>query len=94
VFRRMEEAFGPEALAEPSTPEPPRRRGRLGGPFDPRGKKVVELSLREAVALGHREIGSAHILLALLRHGVSGPMSTVLTEHGVTYDGVRQRVSS
>lgn len=93
VFRRIEEAFGPEALDEPSTPERPRRRGRLGGPFDPQAKKVVELSLREAIALGHREVGSAHILLALLRHGVSGPMSTVLTDHSVTYDAVRQRVS-
>jgi ATP-dependent Clp protease ATP-binding subunit ClpA len=92
VFRRIEEAFGSDALDELATSPAPRRRGRLGGPLDPQAKKVIELSLREAVALGHRQISSGHILLALLRHGVSGPMSIVLTERAVTYDQVRQHV--
>jgi ATP-dependent Clp protease ATP-binding subunit ClpA len=90
LSRQIEEAFGPDAFPEPAT-EPPRRRGLVGGPFDPTAKKVIELSLRETIALGHRHIGSEHILLALLRTGVPGPMSTVLTEHAVTYDDAKQR---
>jgi hypothetical protein len=93
VFRRIEEAFGPGALDEPVPPSPrPRRRGLVGGPFDKDARKVIELSLREAIALRHRYIGSEHILLALLRQGPPAPMSTVLTRHGVTYTDARERV--
>jgi ATP-dependent Clp protease ATP-binding subunit ClpA len=92
VFRRIEEAFGPGALDEPATPAPSRRRGLVGGPLDREAKKVIELSLREAIALHHRYIGTEHMLLALLRQGVAAPMSTVLTEHGVTYQDAKQRV--
>jgi ATP-dependent Clp protease ATP-binding subunit ClpA len=93
VFRRVEEAFGPDAFDEavPTEAPPRRRRGLLGGPFSREAKKVLELSLREAIALGHRHIGSEHILLAVLRAGVPAPMSTVLTERGVSYDGAKQR---
>jgi ATP-dependent Clp protease ATP-binding subunit ClpA len=91
VFRRIEEAFGPAAFDEPAPAPPRRRRGLLGGPFDPAGRKVMELSLREAIALSHRSIGTEHILLGILRHGVPGPMSTVLTENGVSYDDARRR---
>jgi ATP-dependent Clp protease ATP-binding subunit ClpA len=90
VFRRIEEAFGPAALVEAS-PTPRRRRGRLGGLFEPQAKKVMELSLREAIALGHRHIGSEHILLALLRAGVPGPMGALLADRGVAYDDARRR---
>jgi ATP-dependent Clp protease ATP-binding subunit ClpA len=90
VFQHLEETFGPEVLDEPSSP--PRRRGRLGGPFDREGRKVLELSLREAIALGQkRRIGTEHLLLALLRHGLPEPMATVLTDHSVSYDDARQR---
>lgn len=91
VFRRIEEAFGPGALDEPAPPPPRRRLGWLGSPLDGRAKKALELSLREAIALNHRHIGSEHILLALLRLGLSGPASSVLTEHGVTYDDAKRR---
>jgi hypothetical protein len=91
VFRRVEEAFGPAALDEPAGPPPRRRRGLLGGPFDGEARKVMELSLREAIALRSRSIGSEHILLAVLRVGVPDPMSTVLTEHAVTYDDAKRR---
>ena len=94
VFRRIEEVFGPEALRAPSPEQRPRRRGRIGGPLDQRAKKALELSLREAIALGHREIGTGHLLLGLLRNGLTEPMSTVLSERGVGYDGVRQQVTT
>jgi ATP-dependent Clp protease ATP-binding subunit ClpA len=91
VFRRIDEAFGPDALADAEPPRPRRRLGRLGGPFDQAAKKVLELSLREALALRHRYIGTEHILLALLRAGVPGPMGAELTARGVTYDEAKRR---
>ncbi|MGQ4270955.1 Clp protease N-terminal domain-containing protein [Nocardiopsis changdeensis] len=91
LFRRLEEAFGPQALTPPAEPAPPKRRGRLGGPFDARAKKVLELSLRETIAAGHTSIDSAHILLALLRQCLPEPAASVLAEHGLTYDHARDR---
>lgn len=90
VFRRIEEAFGPDALADAARPTP-RRLSRLGSPFGRDAKKVLELALREAIALGHRHIGHEHILLGVLRTGVRGPVGDVLARHGVTYEDVRQR---
>ncbi|MDE3722057.1 Clp protease N-terminal domain-containing protein [Nocardiopsis sp. N85] len=91
LFRRMEAAFGPEALAPPAEPAVPRRRGLLGSPFDPKARKALELSLRETIAAGHRTIDTAHLLLALLRQGPPEPAATVLAEHGLTYDQARRR---
>jgi ATP-dependent Clp protease ATP-binding subunit ClpA len=48
-------------------------------PFTPRAKKVLELSLREALALHHRYIGTEHILLGLLREG-DGVAAQILKE--------------
>ncbi|KOX15707.1 Clp protease N-terminal domain-containing protein [Nocardiopsis sp. NRRL B-16309] len=92
VFRRMRESFGPDALRPDPAARRPRKRGRLGGTFDADAKKVLELSLRETIALEQRGIDTGHILLALLRHGLSAPMAAVLTRQGLTYDGVRERV--
>ncbi|MBB5079288.1 Clp protease N-terminal domain-containing protein [Nonomuraea endophytica] len=89
VFRRIEETFGPGSLDQPDSP-PSRKPGRVGGPYSPQAKKVLEISLREAKALGAREIGTPHLLLALLRLGVSPPLAAVLAGRGVTYDGVRR----
>jgi len=47
-------------------------------PFTPRGKKVLELSLREAIALGHNHIGTEHILLGLVREGEGVAMRILL----------------
>jgi ATP-dependent Clp protease ATP-binding subunit ClpA len=90
VFRRIRETFGADALDEPTAPR--RRRGRLGGLFDAGARKVLELALRETIALHHKQISSAHLLLALLRNGVSAPLRSVLAGHGVTYDDVRAKV--
>ena len=60
-------------------------------PFTPRAKKVLELSLSESKLLGHRYIGTEHILLGLLRLG-EGVAAQVLTGLGADLDGVRERV--
>jgi ATP-dependent Clp protease ATP-binding subunit ClpC len=60
-------------------------------PFTPRAKKVLELSLSESKLLGHRYIGTEHILLGLLREG-EGVAAQVLTALGADLDGVRERV--
>jgi ATP-dependent Clp protease ATP-binding subunit ClpC len=60
-------------------------------PFTPRAKKVLELSLREALELGHNYIGTEHILLGLLREG-QGVGAQVLVKLGAGRDRVRQVV--
>jgi ATP-dependent Clp protease ATP-binding subunit ClpC len=60
-------------------------------PFTPRAKKVLELSLSEAKLLGHRYVGTEHILLGLLREG-EGVAAQVLTALGADLDGTRERV--
>jgi ATP-dependent Clp protease ATP-binding subunit ClpC len=60
-------------------------------PFTPRAKKVLELSLSEAKLLGHRYVGTEHILLGLLREG-EGVAAQVLAALGADLDGVRERV--
>ena len=60
-------------------------------PFTPRSKKVLELSLREAIHLHHNYIGTEHILLGLLREG-EGLAALVLTRRGIALDDLRRRV--
>jgi ATP-dependent Clp protease ATP-binding subunit ClpA len=92
VLDRLEETLGPAPLAA----SPPRRRGlfrrrRTGGghiPFTARSKKVLELSLREALALKSGHIGSEHILLGLIREG-DGVAAVVLTQQGVDLAALR-----
>ena len=60
-------------------------------PFTPRAKKVMELSLREALQLGHDYIGTEHILLGLIREG-DGVAAQVLIRLGADLERVRQQV--
>ncbi|MGI6877176.1 ATP-dependent Clp protease ATP-binding subunit [Microbacterium sp. gxy059] len=60
-------------------------------PFTPRAKKVLELSLREALQLGHNYIGTEHILLGLIREG-EGVAAQVLVKLGADLNKVRQQV--
>jgi hypothetical protein len=60
-------------------------------PFTPRAKKVLELSLREALQLGHNYIGTEHILLGLIREG-DGVAAQVLVKLGADLNRVRQQV--
>jgi ATP-dependent Clp protease ATP-binding subunit ClpA len=93
VKRRLEATFGPGALRW----RPGRRglrRGPLPGrhiPFSPRAKKVLELSLREALRLKHNHIGTEHVLLGLVREG-EGLAALVLTKLGADLEAVRARV--
>jgi ATP-dependent Clp protease ATP-binding subunit ClpA len=85
VRERVEATFGPGALS---------RRGRRAGPgghipFTPRAKKVLELSLREAVALASKTITEAHLALGLLREG-EGLAMKVLHDRGVDLVDLRR----
>jgi len=60
-------------------------------PFTPRAKRVLELSLREALQLGHNYIGTEHILLGLIREG-EGVAAQVLVKLGADLNRVRQQV--
>ncbi|MGH3620671.1 MAG: Clp protease N-terminal domain-containing protein, partial [Sciscionella sp.] len=86
VRRSIEESFGPGALDSPPercTHRGPRRRIQRGHiPFTPRSKKVLKLSLREALHLHHSHVGTEHVLLGLLREG-HGIATRALTEMGV-----------
>ena len=62
-------------------------------PFTTRAKKVLELSLREALHLGHNYIGTEHILLGILREG-EGVAAQVLIRLGVDLGSARQRVTA
>jgi ATP-dependent Clp protease ATP-binding subunit ClpA len=76
VRKAIEENFGPGALRLPPEPTPKSRnplRRRSGVshhlPFSNRSKKALELSLREAVNLGHNFIAPEHLMLGILREG-------------------------
>jgi ATP-dependent Clp protease ATP-binding subunit ClpC len=60
-------------------------------PFTPRSKRVLELSLRESLDLGHTYIGTEHILLGLIREG-EGVAAQVLVDMGIDLDRARQQV--
>ncbi|MEH1058787.1 Clp protease N-terminal domain-containing protein [Micromonospora sp. CPCC 206171] len=95
IVARIEESFGPDALRE-AVPAPRRRWGFRrydDGRFSPRARKVLELSLREALRLRHHHIGTEHILLGLLREG-GGLAALVLTEAGLNLDDLRRRVET
>jgi hypothetical protein len=82
VRDQVRETIGPSSAAESLTGSPP---------FTPRSKKVLELSLREALQLGHNYIGTEHILLGLVREG-QGVAAQVLVTMGVDLGGVRDQV--
>src|SRR6201993_1579145 len=80
VRQQVEEIIG-QGQAAPTGPIP----------FTPRAKKVLELSLREALQLGHNYIGTEHILLGLIREG-EGVAAQVLQKLGADLNRVRQQV--
>ena len=60
-------------------------------PFTSRSKKVLELSLRESLQLGHDRVGTGHLLLGLIREG-DGVAAQVLVRLGADLNQVRQQV--
>ena len=80
VREKVEETIGPAGSASTGSP-----------PFTPRAKKVLELSLREAMQLGHNYIGTEHILLGLVREG-EGVAAQVLVKLGADLSRVRRHV--
>lgn len=100
VLARIEERFGSETQMAAQAGLPARRRGLLRRhrrdaevrghvPFTRRAKKVLELALREAVALGSPVIGSEHILLGLISEG-NGLAAKVLVAEGIALGELRQ----
>ena len=89
VRRRVEEAFGPGALERRTSGG--RGIGASHVPFTARSKKALELALREALHLGHKYIGTEHLLLGLVRdEGCSA--ARLLATRGVDRDRVRAEV--
>src|SRR6202142_504722 len=80
VRQKVQETIGMAGTAPNGSP-----------PFTPRAKKVLELSLREALQLGHSYIGTEHMLLGLVREG-EGVAATVLVSLGADLGRVRQGV--
>jgi len=60
-------------------------------PFTPRGKKVLELALREALSIGHNYIGTEHILLGLVREG-EGVGMRILLDLDADEDKIRNEI--
>ena len=79
VTATVEESFGKGALARPNGPKRRKKLPWSGPPFAPRAKKVLELALREALALKHSYIGTEHLLLAIVREG-EGVAARLLAE--------------
>lgn len=75
-----------QAIDRGTAPPPP-----VAIPFTPRTKKVLELSVAESAALGHRYVGTEHILLGLIRQG-EGVAAQVLSELGADHDRAREQV--
>ena len=87
VRASVEAAFGPGALEEPAAPAA--RRGHLR--LTSRAKKVLELSLREAMAMKSRTITDGHIALGLIRDG-EGRAMRLLADRGVDAGSLREEI--
>ena len=79
--QRVAEMIGTGSASDPAS----------SPPFTPRAKKVLELSLREALQIGHNYIGTEHLLLGLVREG-DGVAARVLVASGADLARVRQQV--
>jgi ATP-dependent Clp protease ATP-binding subunit ClpA len=94
VREKVEATFGAGALDQPPGRGGERRRLPSGHiPFTARAKKVLELSLREAVRMHHKHIADGHILLGLLREG-EGLAVRILVDAGVDLDSLRRDVTA
>ena len=85
VRAKIEETFGPGALDGV-----PAGKAKRHKPWGPRAKVALELSLREALALKHKHIGTEHILLGLLREG-KGLAAKILADAGLDFADLRAK---
>jgi ATP-dependent Clp protease ATP-binding subunit ClpA len=90
VRRQAEDTFGPGALERTRAGRDRWGRGHI--PFDPASKKVLELTLREALRLRHRQLGPEHVLLAMLHRG-TGAAHDLLVGQGVELAAARTVVA-
>jgi ATP-dependent Clp protease ATP-binding subunit ClpA len=96
VRKAIEANFGAGALRLPRDGEQQKKRGLFGRfyvagghiPFTARNKKVLELSLREALRLDQKFIAPEHLMLGLIREG-QGLAMQILHEKGVDFDRLR-----
>jgi ATP-dependent Clp protease ATP-binding subunit ClpA len=94
VREKVEATFGVGALDQPPGGRDQRARLTFGHiPFTARAKKVLELSLREALRLHHKHIADGHILLGLLREG-EGLAVRILVDAGVDLESLRRDVTA
>ncbi len=92
VLGRITQTFGTDALASAGgAPRRGFRRRRAGSTFSDQAKKVLEMSLREAMGLHNNYIGTEHLLLGLA-HDRDGLATKILTDAGLTLDELRRRV--
>jgi ATP-dependent Clp protease ATP-binding subunit ClpA len=89
VRRTVEETFGPGALERAATAGGRSWSGHV--PLTPGSKKALELALREAIHLGHRSIGTEHLLLGLVRDDTCSA-ARILAARGADRDRVRAAV--
>ncbi|GGK31590.1 Clp protease [Pilimelia terevasa] len=95
VRRTIEATFGPDALSLPP-PEQKRswwRRAMNHVPFTPRARKVLELSLREALRLKQRFIAPEHLMLGILRDN-GGTATQIMTDAGVDLTALGQQLET
>jgi ATP-dependent Clp protease ATP-binding subunit ClpA len=94
VRERVEAVFGPGALDR--DPHRNHQGVLVSGrrvPFSPRSKKILELALREAIALKSRDIRDGHVLLGLIREG-EGLGVRIMTDTGIDLPGLRVEIRS
>lgn len=93
VVASVEQTFGPGALEDPEHASVGEgRRGPFGGPrFTPRAKKVLELTVREAIARHSHTMGTEHLLLGLIREG-KGVAAQILAGTGTSLKTMRARL--
>lgn len=88
VLRRIEEEFGPQPV-----PARPARR-RLRAPMRRESVRVVQETLHQAKGLRHRELGTGHILLALLAQTEPDPATRLIQARGLTYATARAALAA
>lgn len=93
VREKVETAFGEGALDRPSSRRARKRSPRGHIPFTPRAKKVLELSLREAIALKHNYINDAHILLGMIR-AERAVGTKIINNRGISPNVVRSEIKA